>query len=194
MHIWIYIHTWAACSTRRIVYVQLWFYLRRYTLLIIGLTGMRLVAYRGIRSPQFYPITLSILFLSLRRGSIRHFFDSFLYPGFPLSKKPLWFSSTFLPSFPFFALNITKGMWGEELLELWSHKDTSHTTDPSSRIRFLGLLYCCSCTSLSNPRDLGACDNPQKYCTETEQATTMHKILMVHFFSLTFEFLLSVCV
>lgn len=127
MHVWVYIHTLAVCSARRIVYVQLWFYLRRYTLLIIGLTGMRLVAYRSMRSPQFYPIILSTLFLPPWRGCIGHFFGSFLYPGFPLSKRPLWFSSTFLPSFPFFALNITKGMWGEELavgalaLFSWGH-------------------------------------------------------------------------
>lgn len=88
-------------------------------------------------------------------------------------------------------------------MELWlySHEDTSHTTVkgklgcsvPTPRI---GVLYCprCSCASLSNPRGLGACDIPQKYCTETEQATAMLKILLVHFFSLTFEFLLSVCV
>lgn len=47
-------------------------------------------------------------------------------------------------------------------------------------------------TSLSNPRGLWACDIPPKSCTETEQATTMHKIPMIDFFfSLIFEFLLS---
>lgn len=40
---------------------------------------------------------------------------SLLYPGFPLSDRPLGVCATFLPLFPTFVLSVTEGMWGEKL-------------------------------------------------------------------------------